>query len=189
MAAPSYNLSAGQGQVTFQVDPITLRAYLKAIGSLDKEVQDEIRAAAGRMSTDLKDALTLRAMISPTPQARLVARSITTPRDRLPVVKIGGTKKVGRQYQSREKRTGKTGKPLPGKKIKASAGELLYGSEYGSRGGVDRRGRKMGDRFVVGRNPGGYWIEPTTEIWGRRLFEQWVDMVDRVLDREGINGR
>lgn len=188
MAGPTYSNAMGQGVLTFQVDPITLKAYLRAIGSLDKEVQDEIRDASQLMSRRLADDLVRAAYTSPTPQAKLVAQSITTPRDRLPTVKIGGKKRVGREYRSREQRTGKTGKALPGKKIRAMAGELLYGSEYGSYSGKDRSGRDMGRRFVAPRNSNGYWIEPTTAEWGTYLFREWVTMVDNILEREGIRG-
>lgn len=178
----------GQGVTTIEVDPITLRTYLQALGRLDKEIQAEVRQKAQQLAIGFKFDLELAAAFSPTPQAKLVAQSITTPRDRLPTVVIGGKKQVGRPYTSRVKRTGKTGKALPGKRIKAPAGALLYGSEYGSHGGKDSRGRNMGNRFVVGRKKDGYWISPTTETHASDIFEAWVGYVDDVLKREGIYG-
>lgn len=185
---PKSLTTEGRGTTTIQVDPITLRDYLKALGRLDKDVQNEVRQNSQKIAMGFKFDLELAAAFSPTPQAKLVAQSITTPKDRLPTVVIGGKKQVGRPYQSRQKRTGKTGKPLPGKRIKASAGALLYGSEFGSHGGKDSRGRNMGNRFVVGRNKEGYWINPTTEREAERVFEAWVGYVDDILKREGIYG-
>lgn len=178
----------GQGTQTIEVDPVTLRDYLKALGRVDKEVQNEVRLKAQGLAIGFKLDLELAAAFAPTPQARLVAQSITTPKDRLPVVVIGGKKKVGREYRSRVKRTGKTGKPLPGRRIKAPAGALLYGSEFGSHGGKDRAGRTMGNRFVAPRTTEGYWINPTTEREANNIFEAWVEIVDDVLRREGIYG-
>ena len=174
----------GQGTQTIEVDPVTLRDYLKALGRVDKEVQNEVRLKAQGLAIGFKLDLELAAAFSPTPQARLVAQSITTPKDRLPVVVIGGKKLVGRQYKSRTTKTN-TGRA---KKLRAPAGALLYGSEFGSRGGKDRRGRNMGNRFVAGRNTEGYWINPTTEREANTIFEAWVEIVDDVLRREGIYG-
>lgn len=188
MAEPKSLSTSGRGTTTIEVDPITLRDYLRALGRLDKDVQNEVRDNSQKLAIGFKFNLELAAAFSPTPQAKLVAQSITTPRDRLPTVVIGGKKKVGREYRSREKRTGKTGNTLPGKRIKAPAGALLYGSEFGSHGGKDSRGRNMGNRFVVGRKKDGYWINPTTEREAEQVFEAWVGYVDKILKREGIYG-
>lgn len=179
MANAPYNLKPDQGKVTFEIDPVTLRAYLKAIGGLSKEIQNEIRLASQKQAMGLADDLKRSAYSAPAPAAKRVALSITTPKDRLPTVKIGGTKKVGDPYRPR------TG----GRTVRASAGALLYGTEYGGNAGYpDRAGRKMGNRFKASRNDRGYWINPTAEEWGTYLFKQWVAMVDMILEREGIRG-
>lgn len=179
MAGPTYNVREGQGKVTFEIDPITLRAYLKAIGGLDKEIQNEIRNESQRLGRDLANDLSRSAMTALPPVAKRVGLSITTPRDRLPTVKIGGTKRVGDPYKPRG----------GGRTVRASAGALLYGSEYGYSGAtVDRSGRNMGNRFRAPGKRDGYWIGPTTEQWGTYLFTQWVEMVDRILERGGIRG-
>ena len=79
MAGPTYNTKAGQGKVTFEVDPITLRAMLKTIGKLDKDVQNEIRDNSQKLSLGLKDDLTRAAMTSPTPVARRVMEEKNRP--------------------------------------------------------------------------------------------------------------
>lgn len=177
----------GRGVTTIEVDPITVKTYLRALNRVEKDVQEEVRQNAQKLAIGFKLDLELAASFSPTPQARLVAQSITTPKDRLPVVVIGGKKQVGRPYSPRVKQLTKTGKPSK-KKIKASAGALLYGSEYGSRRGKDRKGRTLGNRFVAPRNNAGYWINPTTEREANTIFEAWVEYVDDVLKREGIYG-
>ena len=178
MAGPKYDLRDGRGQVTFSLDPITLRAYLTAMNGLPKDIQNEIRANSKRLSMELADDMKRVAYTAIPPVAKRVALSITTPRDRLPTVKVGGSKRVGLPYKDR----------ATGAKIKAQAGELLYGSEYGGRPGKDRAGREMGNRFKAPRNKSGYWINPTSEAWGEYLFKQWVEMVDTILKREGIRG-
>lgn len=178
MAGPKYDVRDKQGAVVFALDPITLKAYLRAIAALPKDIQNEIRTDSQRMSVGLADDLKRSAYSAVPPVAKRVALSITTPRDRLPTVRIGGSKKVGLPYKDRE--TGRT--------IKAPAGALLYGSEYGGRAGKDRAGREMNNRFKAPRNKSGYWINPTSEQWGSYLFQQWLAMVDKILEREGIRG-
>lgn len=142
---------------------------LAALRTLPPDLSAELREVSQRASRITAGALKRAAASSPTPQARLVALSITTPRDRLPAVKIGGTKRVGRVYRSRSDRL-KSGK---GRATRAMAGALLWGSENGSDTGTDRAGRHKGRRFVAGHNATGYWIGPTVRRVTPRVFAAW----------------
>jgi hypothetical protein len=102
---------------SIQVDTPGLFDTLKAVQSLQadlrKQANAELRAAARECASQLAAELRVAAASSPTPQAQLVARTIKVKSDRIPVVSIGGTRKVGRYG--------------------APAGALVWGSERGGR--------------------------------------------------------
>ena len=89
----------------------TLRALQGLSKELRPEANGELRDAAGETAGKLRDDLARAAAGSPTPQARLVARTLRVVRDRIPAVSIGGGDRVGRYG--------------------ASADALLWGSEHG----------------------------------------------------------
>jgi hypothetical protein len=120
----------------------------------------------------LKHELEKSARLSPTPQARLVAQSLQTPKDRLPKVIIGGPKKVGRAYRSRPNK----------KKTRAPAGALLWGSEYGSRQGVDRKGRNYQNRYKAPHRTKGYWIAPALESALPHARNEYEKLVNQVIE-------
>ena len=112
----------------------------KADAELRKATNIRLRKAAGECATDFAQALRMSAFSAPAPQTMLVAKSIKVRSDRVPVVVVGGNKKVGRPYKSRR------GKGT----VRAPAGQLMWGAEHGDRFG----------RFAP-RNPRGWWITPT----------------------------
>ena len=103
--------SRDTGTFSFTVEPLELKNLFRLLSALPKEVQDQVRTEAQTMSKRLAGQLMQFGLVSPTPQAKLVMDSITTPRDRLIRVDIGGTKQVGRKYG------GKTGK-YKGKQVR-----------------------------------------------------------------------
>ena len=74
----------------------TLKAFQGLETDLRKQANGELRDAARECATELASLLRIAAAGSPTPQAALVARSIKVKSDRIPVVSIGGSRKVGR---------------------------------------------------------------------------------------------
>lgn len=128
--------TAGHG-LALEVDG--LQETLKAFGGLEadlrKEANTELRQAAKTCATVLAAQLARAAASSGVPVAPRVAKSIKVKSDRMPVVSIGGPKKVG---------TGKRG----------MAAALVWGSEQGPKSDPNR--------FGVGTNHAGYWIAPTT---------------------------
>jgi hypothetical protein len=149
----------------------------------DKEASAELRDKAQPLSKNLARELTVAAAFSAAPpQAILVARSIATPRDRMIRVDVGGSKRVGRPYG---------GKRPDSKVTSAQAGELLWGSEYGSGGQPqDSAGRRMGrSRFVKGRNKRGYWINPTVDANIKPIADEYTQIVKDIVKKLKLEGR
>jgi hypothetical protein len=152
------------------------------LGSLPKESQQEIRDRALPLSQRFAGQLLQFAQASRTPVAVKVAESLAPKRDRLIRVDVGGTKKVGRKYGG-EKRKGGT----VVKQGQAVAGALLWGSEYGSHRGVDRRGRAYTDRFKAPYNKGGYWINPAMDYYLPIIAREYAQMVQDVVKKAGMD--
>ena len=167
------------------VSTVDAREVLSQLNKLPKEVQQELRQRNRRDAEELK-VLLFRAAYMPgvPPQAELVAKSLQAKSDRLIKVSVGGTKKVGRKYRQRPANDStETRRPL----VRAAAGTLLGGSEFGSRGGVDRAGRKMGNRFVFGRKERGYWIRPTVDEFGQEFADKWRVRCQRIISGLGFD--
>lgn len=172
--------AAGQGKLAITVEPRALKDLFATLNALDKDHQNKVRDRAQPISQGFARALAVGAAFGTTPpQAILVAKSISTPRDRIPRVDIGGSKKVGRSYGG--KRKGTTRKSAP-------AGALLWGSEYGSHPGIDSRGRRYTKRFVKGTNRKGYWITPTTDNEIKEVAAEYEKMLAQVIAEQKLNG-
>lgn len=176
-----------QGKIRIEVDPIALGDLRQTLKMFDQEASKEIRDRAQPLSQMLARELSVAAAFSAAPpQAILVARSISTPRDRMIRVDIGGSKKVGRPYGGERNSKGK----LTNREA-APAGALLWGSEYGSGGQpIDKAGRKMGrSRFVRPRNKQGYWINPTVDANIKDVADAYTDIVKDIVKRLKLEGR
>jgi len=175
-----------QGKISIEVDPVALKDLRATLRLLDKETSQELRDKAQPLSQSLARELSVAAAFSAAPpQAILVARSISTPRDRMIRVDVGGSKRVGRPYGGERDDRGKTRN-----RISAQAGELLWGSEYGSGGQpFDRAGRRMGrSRFVKPRNKRGYWINPTVDANIKPIADEYVQIVKDIVKRLKLEG-
>lgn len=125
------------GGLTVEFDGLmdTLKAFRALDADLRKTTNDELRAAAGECANVLAVGLVQSANSCGVPVAPNVARSIKVKRDRVPVVSIGGSMRVGH---------GKRG----------HAGALVWGSEQGPKSDPNH--------FGVGPSAG-YWIAPAVE--------------------------
>jgi hypothetical protein len=173
---------AGKGTMAITVEPVEFRNLIRLLGSLPAESQQEIRDRALPLSQRFAGQLLMFAQASRTPVAVKVAESLAPKRDRLIRVDVGGTKKVGRKYGG-EKRAG--GKVV--KQGQAVAGALLWGSEYGSHRGVDRRGRAYTDRFKASYNKSGYWINPAMDYYLPIIAREYAQMVQDVVKKAGMD--
>lgn len=179
MASPNKSQKVG-----ITVEPQELKNLFGLLNAIPKEFQGEIRDLAQPLSKDLAQALSVAAAFSAAPpQAILVGRSISTPRDRLIRVDIGGSKKVGRPYGGERDTRGQIRN-----RQAAPAGALLWGSEHGSTGRpTDDAGRKMGRRFVKPFNAKGYWIAPTVDANIRRVAEGYTQALTALIKRLGLD--
>lgn len=130
-----------KGGASVEIDGLmdTLKAFQGLERDLRSEANKELRAAARTCATVLAGHLVRAAAASGVPVARRVAKSIRVRSDRVPVVYIGGAKKVG---------TGKRG----------AAGALVWGSEQGPKSDINHWGVPAGP---------GYWIKPAVEAFQR----------------------
>jgi len=170
-------MASQQGKFAIDIDPVEFKSLITVLRQLDKEESQKVRDGAFPLSQRLSGQLHMFALQSPVPQTRLVAQTITPKRDRLVRVDVGGSKKVGRAYRSRESK----------KLTKAPAGALLWGSEYGSTAGVDSIGRKYSRRFVVGRNRGGYWINPAVDYYAPVVAREYAQMLTDVIKENRLD--
>ena len=175
--------TAGQGKFAIEVDPVEFKSLIAVLRQLDNEQSQKVRDGAFPLSQRLSGQLHQFALAAPAPQTKLVAQSITAKRDRLIRVDIGGTKPVGRPYRSREDKL-KSGK---GKTKRAPAGALLWGTEYGSTAGVDSRLRPYTRRFKVGRNRGGYWINPAIDYYAPVVAREYAQMLTDVIKENRLD--
>jgi hypothetical protein len=173
---------AGKGTMAITVEPVEFRNLIRLLGSLPKESQQEVRDRALPLSQRFAGQLLQFAQASRTPVAVKVAESLVAKRDRLIRVDVGGTKKVGRKYGG-EKRKGGT----VVKQGQAVAGALLWGSEYGSHRGVDRRGRAYSDRFKAPYKKSGYWINPAMDYYLPIIAREYAQMVQDVVKKAGMD--
>ena len=124
-----------------------------------KETNAELRRAARTCATVLAGQLARAAESSGVPVAPRVASSIRVKSDRLPVVTIGGPKKVGAG--------------------KGTAAALVWGSEQGPKSDPNR--------FAVSPNPGGYWIAPTVaRFQGSEAITAYKRAVYEILHDHGL---
>lgn len=167
----------GRADIEVSIDRAELDAVLRAFNAAGKEASAELRDESYGIARTLAGHLR-RSALDPfaPPQAALLAPTVVPRRDRLVTVQIGGSRRVGRAYRSRS----------TGRKVRAQAGALLWGSETGSESGVDRSGRAYSDRFVRDHNPVGYWIAPTVAAYGDEARERWWEAVELLLRRLGF---
>lgn len=173
---------AGKGTMAITVEPVEFRNLIRLLGSLPAESQQEIRDRALPLSQRFAGQLFMFAQSSRTPVAEKVAESLVAKRDRLIRVDVGGTKKVGRKYGGEKRKGGKVVK-----QGQAVAGALLWGSEYGSHRGVDRRGRAYTDRFKAPYKKSGYWINPAMDYYLPIIAREYAQMVQDVVKKAGMD--
>jgi hypothetical protein len=110
--------------ITTAIDTTDVIPLLKALGKVDRELRQNanrrLRDAAAECARGLIPRLHAAASSSQTPQAVLVAQTAKVASDRVPALRIGGSRRVGHR--------------------KTPAGRLLWGSEHGGRNFLAERG-------------------------------------------------
>jgi hypothetical protein len=168
--------------VTIEVEPYQLKQLFQLLAALPKDSQNEIRDQAQMMSKRLAGQLLMYSHGAPAPQTRLVAQTISTPRDRLIRVDVGGSKKVGRKWGGETSKNGKS----KVRQQQAPAGALLWGTEFGGHAGVDAIGRKYTNRFKAAPKKGGYWINPAVDYYTPIVAKEYIQLIQDVVKRVGL---
>jgi len=180
----AFKTTKGQGKFRIECEPYALKNLLSTLNMLDKETQSRVRDAAQPLSKRLAGQIMMFGHSSPTPATALVLQSITTPRDRLIRVDVGGPKKVGRKYGQTASKSGK-GKKVGG--TGAPAGALLWGTEYGSHPGVDSIGRTYTNRFGAPPRASGYWLNPAVEFYTPVVAQEYISIVQAIINDLELN--
>jgi hypothetical protein len=153
---------AKSGGVSLEIDGLieTIGAVRGLESDLRSQTNKELRTAARECATRLAANLSRAAEQSGVPVAPRVAKSIRVKSDRVPVVVVGGPKKVG---------SGKRG----------AAAALVWGSEHGPKSDPNR--------FGVAPDPAGYWIAPTVAAFsGSQALSVYKRAVYEILRERGL---
>lgn len=142
---------------TIAVQVTGMRETLAALRALGPDADKAIREHAGLLATKLRGSIDRAAKGARSPQARLVVQTLKIKKDRLPVLEVGGTKRLGRN--------------------KAPAWTLLFGAELGS-----NQHRQFHQKHT-GRV--GTWFFPTVEREQAEIVREWEEAADDVISSFG----
>jgi hypothetical protein len=165
-------MAEARTSITVRPDLKDYRELLKALNLMDKQAQvglkDEVYSISAWTAKGIQQA-GYGHPIYPK-QAQIVAASVKPSRDRVPTVRVGGSR----------------GRVSGG----ANAGQLLFGNEFG--GDRNAYGNlnafpNGGYRFPArtsreGRGNTGYWIFPTLKAMQPEIRKRWFVAVNKVMD-------
>lgn len=127
-----------------------IREILRALSVLPKDVQDGIRDESLKLAQKLAGQIKADGMSDAAPQSKIVAETVKAKRDRVPVVEVGGTRKIGRN--------------------KTPAYKLLFGSVFGSNAYEQFHRPHLGQE--------GYWVYPTLIRQEGEIIAAWNKVAD-----------
>ena len=177
-------MAEGRTTITVKPDLTDYRGLLKALSQMDKDSQrslkDEVASISAWTAQGIRSAATFAPFSS---QATMIAATVKPSRDRVPTVRIGGTKKMPVRRKITE------GNPAP------NAGQLLFGSEFGgernakgSLSSFPNGGFKFPERSKrEGRGNAGYWIFPTLKQMQPEIKKRWFEACNKVMDNWARN--
>lgn len=164
--------SARTMNVSLKVDDKDLLALLKALNKMDKEANTTLKREVYKISEMTATALRFGAVSK---RQKIIANTIRPRWDRMPMVSIGGTKKM-------------SSKSRYGRKD-GTVGDALFGVEFGAHKPFLRNGgRAFPARSVPYGSKGGtrgYWIFPTLRKMQPEIKRRWYQTVDDVIDNWG----
>lgn len=165
-------MAEGRTSITVRPDLKDYRGLLKALNLMDKEAQVALKDDVYAISSWTAKSIQQAGYAHPyyPKQARIVAASVQPSRDRVPTVRVGGSK----------------GRVSGG----ANAGQLLFGNEfggnrnaYGTQSAFPNGGYKFPPRTArEGRGNAGYWIFPTLKAMQPEIKKRWLTAVNQVMD-------
>jgi hypothetical protein len=131
----------------------------RAFRQYGKEANAELRDAAVRAVAGITPPI-MAAMASDSPQSRLVAGTVRPIRDRVPVLAVGGAKRVA---------------PTKGRKRKRpSSGDIFFGAEFGG------QGRPTTQQFRPHTGTVGYAFYPTFRRHIGTVIDAYGDALDKM---------
>jgi hypothetical protein len=144
----------------------TLRAFRGLDKATQKAVRDEVQKVANLLAREIAAAGNSRSK-----RDAWVASSVRGTRERTPVIKIGSAKRM----------------PVSRSGQGPRASDLMFGMEFGSRGGTDNptaRGGRPGWRFPAETPPKkrgnvGTWIFPTATAQQPRVVSLWAEALEK----------
>jgi len=177
-------MAEGRTTITVKPDLSDYRGLLKALSQMDKDSQKALKDEVYSISAWTAQGIRSAAQFAPfAGQATAVAATVKPSRDRVPTVRIGGSKKMPVTRKITE------GNPAP------NAGQLLFGSEFGgernSKGSLSafpNGGYKFPERSQrEGRGNAGYWIFPTLKAMQPEIKKRWFAACNKVMDNWARN--
>lgn len=161
-----------KGTLTVKLGVDGVRECLAAFNRLDRDANAELRQASGQIAAR---AVPIVQAAAGTGQQRSVARAVKVLRDRVPVVQAGNAKVApylaGSEFGSDHRRTA------------TYHSRTRAGTTYLIR---DRHTTRQFPSPHTGTQ--GLWFFPTFERLIPMMLREWVDAVDRLLDRWGSGG-
>jgi hypothetical protein len=112
-------------------------------------------------------------------QAQIVVNALRARRDRIPTIKLDGTKLYPSKSRSNAKRT--KGKAFgPGMTRKVTMGDVWFGAEFGG------RGSKKTQQFLRHRGRQGYFFWQAVRDSKSFIIKEYVQAIDDIGDMLGI---
>jgi len=144
--------------VTLRLDGVL--DVMRALRDMPKDANDELRDASLKLAQELAPQVAAAGRAEGR-QAAVLAATVRARRDRVPVIVVGGTRRLGRNR-----------KP---------AYKLLFGSEFGA----SHHGRYQLRQFRPWRKGRTYWIFITVDRAQRYISREWNKAADRVIRKFG----
>lgn len=133
------------------------RETLKALNRLPKEANKAVRDESRKLAQTLATRVKAAAVADRSPQSKLLARTVRTGLDRVPVIVAGGNRRLGRR--------------------RVPAWRLLFGAEFGSDQHPQFHHAHSGRK--------GYWFFPVAEREAPTIAKAWREVADRIVRAYG----
>jgi hypothetical protein len=144
----------------------TVAGLNKALAKLPKEASAELRTASKAIASDIAQEAQGRAR-GQGGVAALVAPTIKAYRDRVPTIRMGGTKKLPTEGAGWERtRDGD----------KQTIGDVIWGAEFGG------RARSTTMQFLPHKGTVGYFLWPTVRDRSDDMQERYSKALDDALE-------
>lgn len=143
----------------------TVKGLNRALSQLPKEASAELRTAAKAIASDIAQEAQGRAK-GQGGLAALVAPTIRAARDRVPVIKMGGSGKLpaaGNDWE--HSRSGG----------RQTIGDVIWGAEFGG------RGRPTTQQFLPHKGTAGYFLWPTVRDRSDEMQDRYSQALDDAL--------